>query len=134
MKLNSKKSDIQASSEQVFGALTNCNLLQKYIPNVQNWTSTEDECSFTVSGVGNLVLKIVEKLPFEKVVYRAEAAMSQHIEAAFLIEDFSENSTLEINAEVDVPFFIAQMVKSSLQKMIDSLVDQIKLGIETTIA
>ncbi|MBO4738575.1 MAG: hypothetical protein J5606_03335 [Bacteroidales bacterium] len=134
MKLNSKKSDIQASSEKVFGALTNCNLLQKYIPNVQNWTSTEDECSFTVAGVGNLVLKIVEKLPFEKVVYRAEAAMSQHIEAAFLIEDFSEKSTLEINAEVDVPFFIAQMVKSSLQKMIDSLVDQIKLGIETTIA
>ncbi len=134
MELISKKNEIHAEAAKVFGALSNCNLLQKYIPNVQNWTSTEDECSFNVAGVGNLVLKIVEKLPFEKIVYQAQTTMAQQIEATFLIEDFSEKSTLEIHADLEVPFFVAQMIKSSMQKMMDTLADQIKLAIETNIA
>ena len=46
MDLSSNEIHIQAKDEVIFQMLTNCNNFHQYVPEISNWTSTEDSCSF----------------------------------------------------------------------------------------
>lgn len=64
MDLSSNEIHIQAKDEVIFQMLTNCNNFHQYVPEISNWTSTEDSCSFSIQGVGNVAMDIVEKKHF----------------------------------------------------------------------
>ena len=51
----------------------------------------------------------------------------QGVNANFNLQDKNISVVLSVAAELELPFFIAQMVKSKLKDFIDMLVDQIKI-------
>src|ERR1051325_1038141 len=64
MKIESDKSEIYKPAAEVYTFLTDFNNFQKLMPSqVTNWKSTADECSFTISGMASIGMKIVEKTP-----------------------------------------------------------------------
>jgi len=137
MELASKKVSVQASDRVIFNMLINCNNIEKYIPNdkIQNWQSTEDHCSFSIEGIGKIEMNIREKIPYSSVSYSIGNNITK---AAFIV--FSINKIegkenvceLVATANFDAPFFVVQMIKSSLQRFIDMLVDYIKIAAEKT--
>ena len=75
-RIESDKATISKSQADIFNFLCNFNNFQKLMPEqVTNWKSTEDECSFTISGMASLGMKIVEKIPnsFIKVTRNGNA-------------------------------------------------------------
>lgn len=133
MNIESKEVEIFASNEKVFGILSDCsnlslNHIGEKIPNLQEWQASEKSCSFTVQGAGRIEIKIVEEVPFSKVVYVIGSSMTpQGVNANFNLQDKNISVVLSVAAELELPFFIAQMVKSKLKDFIDMLVDQIKI-------
>jgi len=133
MELTSKTVNIQASNSVIFNMLDNCNNIAKYIPNdkVQNWQSTEESCSFTVEGAGKIEMSIQEKIPYSSVSYSIGNKITKAASITFSIRNNEENRCeLTAKANLDVPFFMAQMMKSSLQRFIDMLVDYIQIAAE----
>jgi len=64
MKIESDKSEINKSAAEVFTFLSDFNNFQKLMPpQVTNWQSTQDDCSFTISGMATIGMKIDEKTP-----------------------------------------------------------------------
>jgi hypothetical protein len=115
--------------------LINCDNIEKYVPNdkIQNWQSTEDNCSFSVEGAGKIEMSIQEKIPYSSVSYTIGNNIAKGALIIFSINriDGQENCCeLEAKANLDVPFFMAQMLKSSLQRFVDMLVDYIKIAAE----
>ena len=133
MEIHSKKVNIAAKSNAIFDLLTNCNNISKYIPNdkISDWQSTESACSFSVAGAGKITMAIVEKIPFSAVAFSIGNAAAKDVKAVFYINETAD-TTCQLHAEADleVPFFMAQMLKSPLQKFMDMLVDYIKAGVE----
>jgi hypothetical protein len=76
-------------------------------------------------------MAIVEKIPFSTVVFSIGSAAAKDIKAVFHIDELSEE-TCHLHAEttLEVPFFMAQMLKSPLQKFLDMLIDYIKTEAE----
>lgn len=68
-KFESRIGKIQSSQEKVFNFLSDFNNFKQFIPGdkVDNWKSDIDTCSFNVSGIGEVGLKIVEKDPFDLI-------------------------------------------------------------------
>jgi hypothetical protein len=133
MELTSKTVNIQALNSVIFNMLCNCNNIAKYIPSdkIQNWQSTEDSCSFTVEGAGKIEMSIQEKIPYSSVSYTIGNNITKAASIVFSISKTDEQSCeLEAKASLDVPFFMAQMLKSSLQRFMDMLVDYIKIAAE----
>jgi hypothetical protein len=61
-KIDSEIVDIDNSAENVFDYLSNFNNFEKLMPaQVTNWTSDEDQCSFTINGMATIGMKIIEK-------------------------------------------------------------------------
>ena len=133
MEITSKKVSIEASNEQIFNMLINCNNIGKYIPSdkVQNWQSTQDNCSFSVEGAGRIEMSIQKKTPCSAVSYLIGNHLTKAATICFSICKEGEKScSLDAKANLDVPFFMAQMLKSSLQKFMDMLIDYIKAAAE----
>ena len=133
MNLTSQKVNIEASENAVFNMLINCNNIAKYIPHdkIQDFQSTETTCSFTVAGVGKIEMSLQEKTPYSQVTYSLGNAMVSAVSAVFHIQRQADSSCeLYISANMDIPFFMAQMVKSSLQRFVDMLVNYIKIEAE----
>ena len=135
MELTSKKVNVKASDSFIFNMLINCNNIEKYIPNdkIQNWQSAQDHCSFSVEGVGKIEMSLQEKMPFNSVSYSVGNSI---VKSAFIIFSINKIEGKEdvcdfvATANLDVPFFMAQMVKPSLQRFLDMLVDYIKTAAE----
>jgi hypothetical protein len=135
MKLESKKINIQAIDSVIFNLLINCNNIAKYIPGdkIQNWQSTENYCSFSVDGAGKIEMNIREKIPYSSVSYSIGNELTKAALIVFSIEktDGNENlCTLQAKSELELPFYMAQMIKSSLQRFLDMLVDYIRIAAE----
>lgn len=63
-RIESETATVNKSAEEVYKFLSNFNNFGKLMPEqVTNWESTEDECSFTISGMASLGMKIIEKKP-----------------------------------------------------------------------
>ena len=61
-KIESQARSINQSPETLFNFLTNFNNFEALMPDkVTNWTSTENSCYFSISGIASLGMKITEK-------------------------------------------------------------------------
>lgn len=131
MNLTSKEILIQAKDETVYELLSNCNNFKQYIPEIQNWQSTENTCRFTIQGVGNVEMFIAEKKAFSTVIFELKNQQISSIIIHFDIKNQNEHSQLIAHSSIEIPFFVAQMIKSSVQKFLDLLVERIQQSIET---
>ena len=130
MEIQSKKVSIFAKNQVLFNLLTNCNNMGKYVPSdkIKDWQSTENSCSFSVAGAGKIEMMIAEKIPFSSVTFSIGSAAAKEVKAVFCIDETSEASCeLYAEASLEVPFFMAQMLKNPLQKFMDMLIDYIKI-------
>lgn len=82
-RIESDRTPVDKSPEEIFSFLGNFNNFEKLMPEqVTNWTSTEEECSFTISGMATLGMKIVEKKPVSliRVVKNGSAPFDFNLE------------------------------------------------------
>lgn len=67
-RIESEKVEISTSDKNIFAFLSDFNNFQKLMPEqVSNWTSTSDECSFTINGMATIGMKIIEKIPHSQI-------------------------------------------------------------------
>jgi len=133
MEIQSKTVNVSVKSHVLFDTLTNCNNMERYLPGdkVKDWQSTADSCSFSIAGVGKIEMNIVEKKPFSAVTFAIGNAVAKGVTMVFHTDETSEISCqLYAEASLDVPFFMEQMLKNSLQKFMDMLIDYIKIEVE----
>jgi hypothetical protein len=130
MEINSKKINVLAKNSVLFGMLTNCNNIGKYIPTekINDLQTTENTCSFSVSGAGKIEMTLVEKNPFSTVTFSVGNAAAKDVKILFYINETNEHAC-ELHAEafLEVPFFMSAMLKNPLQKFMDILMDYIKI-------
>jgi hypothetical protein len=135
MELESKKITIEALDRTIYNLLINCNNIAQYIQSdkIQNWQSTEDYCSFSIEGAGKIEMSIQEKIPYTTVSYFIGNALMKTALIVFSIKKIEGDENLcelQTNANLELPFFMGQMIKSSLQRFMDMLVEYIKVAAE----
>ena len=73
---------------------------------------------------------IAEKA-FSTVIFELKNQQISSIIIHFDIKNQNEHSQLIAHSSIEIPFFVAQMIKSSVQKFLDLLVERIQQSIET---
>lgn len=68
-RIESDKVSINKPSEKIFDYLSDFQNFEKLMPEqVTEWEATADECSFNISGMATIGMKIVEKTPSSKIL------------------------------------------------------------------
>lgn len=125
MNLESKKSVVNKSQKELFEFLTNLQNFEKLMPStIDKFEVDGDSFLFSLKGMPEIRLVIKEKNEFDKIVLSA-ASSKLNFSLTTLIQPISENTCdLQLLFTGDFNPMMAMMVKSPLQKFIDTLAEK----------
>lgn len=128
MKIESEKSQIEKPASEVFSFLSNFNNFQKLMPEqVTNWKSTEDECSFTISGMASIGMKIIEKTPNSLIRVTSNGKVPFDFTLNILLtENTPSQTTSQLIFQSDINPMMAMMVENPLTKFFNLLASKMK--------
>ena len=71
----SRSGSLSCTSKEVFDFVTDIRNFEQFIPagTINNWQSGKDTCSFSVSMIGTVSLRIEKKEPYNKVIFNGDA-------------------------------------------------------------
>ncbi len=129
IKLESKIGKINSSEETAYKFLSSFDNFKKFIPadKIQNWEATEDSCHFTIDGIGETGMRIIEKEPFKSIKIAGEESGKIDFNFWIQLKQVAENDTrirLTIQAQISPMYQV--IVKKSLQTFLDTLVEHME--------
>lgn len=128
--IKSSKVFIKSSIEKIYDFLSDFNNFKDLMPEqIQNWKSTEDSCSFEVSGMGQMALKITEKVPYTKILIIPETGtrLPFTFELICLLDKMNDNeAAVDFVFEHEMPMMISMMASRPLQNLVDILGKKLK--------
>ena len=126
-KIESKIGIVKQSAEKIYTYISNFNNFKFLIPEdkVKDFESTEDTCSFTIEGIGQAGLKIIEKEPFSLIKISSDEQTSFDLLLWIQIKEIqTADSRIKITTEVILNPMMAAMAKKPIKKFVDTLVEQ----------
>lgn len=126
--IQSDKQTIHKPLSEVFTFLANANNHQALMPeNVYNWSSTEDECKFTIQNMAKLELKFSEKNPDGKITIVPSAPTAFDLNIVWTIESVDANtSAVQMTINADLNPFIKMMAMGPLGKLVNHQAQKLK--------
>lgn len=124
----SKTGKISNSDERVFNFFSDLRNLSKLIPpDVNDWTATESNCSFTIKGQ-RMSLVVIDRDPFKTIKITGDDGSPYKFFLWIQLKSLSAYETavrLVVRAELNM--IMRTAVKKPLQQGLDQLVDYMKM-------
>lgn len=129
MKIESEKTKIQASTEEVFNFLANAENIEKLLPknDVKDFKGTETECSFKVQGGITISLLQEELKPFHEIHMKSGEKSPFPFELVIHLSSLEEKSTegyIAFDGEVNA--FLSMMVKKPLTNLFNYMSNKLE--------
>ena len=112
---------VNLSAEMLYAKLSNLNNLKDILPpEISDFQSTQDSCSFKMGGMPKITLVLAEKTPFSKIILQAENS-----QIPFSLEcNISQNgenckALLEVNAELNM--MMKMMLENPLTNFLNAI-------------
>jgi len=127
-KIESEKVDINNSASAVFNYLSDFNNFQKLMPpQVTNWTSTTEECSFTINGMATIGMKIIEKTPSTKITITSNGKVPFEFKLFVLLTEKDVTDCVgQLIFESDLNPMMKMMVEKPLGNFFNMLAQKMK--------
>jgi len=128
-KIESRIGTIKHSDRKIFEFLSDFNNFEQLIPadKVKNYTSDGESCSFTVDGIGNVGLRIIEKEEFKLLKISSEGKSPIAFLMWIQMKQVDEKDTkVKITVDPQVNAMLMGMVKKPLKDFSDALIDRLE--------
>ncbi len=127
-KIESEKVEVNNSSENIFNYLSDFNNFKQLMPpQVTNWTSTTEDCSFTINGMATIGMKIIDKTPFTKITISSNGKVPFEFKLFVLITGTVANSCIgQLVFESELNMMMKMMVEKPLTNFFNMLAQKMK--------
>ncbi|WP_256011972.1 SRPBCC family protein [Desertivirga xinjiangensis] len=126
------KISINKPVNSVYKFLSDFNNHQQLMPdNISNWSSTQDEASFTIQNMAKLELKISNRVENNTVIIIPAAQVPFNVEMRWVLADLGNNVTeaiLTVSAELNM--MMKMMASGPLQKLVNQQTESLKKILE----
>ena len=127
MKFETDQVVVKASQNELFTFLTNLNNFEQLMPDsVSNWQSTEDTCSFKISGMATIGLAIKEKNENRIDLKSHGEVMFPYDMSIFLTKVSDTETEAKLAFTGDVNPFMKMMVEKPIQNFFGYLIHKVQ--------
>ena len=129
MEVESKVGKILYSDEIIYRFLSDFNNFKALVPadKVKNWSASEDHCHFSVAGMGETGLRIIERIPYKLIKVTTETGSTLSFLMWIQLKKFAEHEThIKITVKADLNPMLSPIVKGPLKTFADSLIDKME--------
>ncbi len=124
-KFESRVGKIQSNSKAVYTFLNDMRNFEQFLPEgkVDNWLAEEDNCSFSVSPVGEAKIRIVDREPYIQLKYEGNGLNNTNFWLWVQLKELSDNDTrVKITLKADIKPMIKMMASGPLKDFLEKLV------------
>lgn len=128
----SNKTEILAQDTKIFNFLSDFNNFKHLLPpEVTNWKSDADSCSFTVQNMASLSLKIDSKKPSSFIYMKSVGANLFEFNIQTTIEFVNdEKSIVQVVLNADLNPMISMLASRPLENLVKLIVEKLKEHME----
>lgn len=133
MTIESNKEEINKPINNVFDYLSDLNNYEVLFPQdkIENWQSTNDDCSFKIKGATVIDFKIVEKNTHESIVLKSGDKSPFEFTLTIHLNNENEVKTIGYNVfEAKVNPFLKMMIEKPLTNLFNHLTSSLKKELE----
>lgn len=120
---------MSCSSEDVFAFVTDIRNFQRFIPEgtISNWNSEKESCSFNVSMLGTVSVRLSEKKEYSKVVFTGDALKKNDFILTLAISDNAENhAEVRVMLSADLNPMIKMIATKPISQFLEMLINEME--------
>lgn len=126
-RIESNKNEVNKSPEEVFSFLSDFNNFKSLMPpQVVDWQSTPDECSFTIKGMATLGMKMIEKNPSSLIKITSNGKVPFNFFLSCHIENTGNGSQVQLAFDAELNAMMKMMAVKPLTNFLNLLNDKLK--------
>ena len=127
-RIESDKRNIDKSSEVIFNFLSDFNNFETLMPDkVVDWKSDSDSCSFTISGLASLGMRITEKTPNTFIKIVDEGKVPFKFDFLVNIADNANSSEVQLIFDADLNSMLKMVAVKPLRNFLNMLLDELQV-------
>ncbi len=127
--IESRIGKIEEKEETVFQFLSNFRNFENLVPQdkISGWEAAEDSCRFTISGIGEVGLKIVDKEPHKVIKYSGDNLATVDFHLWIQLKRVDDRDTrIRITFKAELNPMLNTLAKKPLQEFVNILVDKLE--------
>ncbi len=129
LKVESKIGKADNSDENIYNFLADFSNFNSFVSpaRMKNWQATRDTCRFTLDGLGDIGMKIIEREPYTLIKVAGDENSKFDFYFWIQLKKVTETDTrIKLTIHADINPMVQMMAKKPLQKFLDLLVDHLE--------
>lgn len=125
---NSEQVNIARNNKQIYDFLSDFNNFESLMPpQVSDWQSDSDHCSFSIQNMATLEMRYEEKKPYNHIVIVSEGKSPFKFDLHCFLQESTPLSTIvEIQLNADLNMMLKMMASKPLANFVNILAHKIK--------
>lgn len=127
--IESRVGKIEEKDETIFQFLSSFRNFEHLVPQdkIRDWQATEESCRFSIPGIGEVGLKIVEKEPHTMIKYSGDNLATVDFNLWIQLKQLDVQDTrVKITFKADLNPMLSTLAKGPLQEFVNILVDKLE--------
>jgi carbon monoxide dehydrogenase subunit G len=125
----SRSGRLTCNAEDVFAFVTDLRNFERFLPEgtINNWSAEREACSFNVSMVGTVTVRLAEKEQNTRVVYMGDALMKNDFTLTLFISDNAENAAdVKVKLDAELNPMMKMMAAKPIRQFLEMLINEME--------
>lgn len=125
----SRPGKLTCTAEELFRFVTDIRNFERFIPagTISSWNAEKESCSFSVSMVGTVTLRLAEKMEYTRVVYAGDALKKNDFSLTLNISDNVKNpAEVRVRLSADLNPMMKMMASKPIQQFLEMIINEME--------
>ncbi len=125
----SRSGNLSCTSKEAFDFVTDIRNFEQFIPDgsINNWQSGKETCSFSVSMIGTISVRILKKEPFNKVIFDGDALKKNDFTLILHISERPHhNAEVKVLLEAELNPVLKMMANKPINQFLEMLISEME--------
>lgn len=125
----SRTGSLSCTPAEVYNFVTDMRNLERFVPSgtINNWHSERDKCSFGVSIIGTVSVRVMTELPYSKVIFSGDALKKNDFSLVLEIRDSTGNKAdVKLILEAELNPMLKMMAGRPVTQFLEILITEME--------
>jgi hypothetical protein len=125
----SRTGKVSCNAKELFTFVTDIRNFERFAPKgtISNWIAERDSCTFSVSMVGTVTMRLTQKTEYTMVIYNGDALKKNDFTLTLQIYDkANENADVKVILTADLNPIMKMMASKPIVQFLDMLINEME--------
>ena len=128
-RFESRTGNLSSTAEDCFAFVSDIRNFERFIPreSISNWQSERESCSFNVSMLGNVSIRIAQKEEYCKVIFKGDALKKNDFELVLhILDNINKLADVVVVLNADLNPMMKMIAAKPIEQFLEILIKEME--------